>query len=327
MKKLKFKPLLLFLSIVSFLVSCQEDLDSSPILTPVETGLLNRTFFHENKQLEYALYIPTSYTGNEEVPLVVYLHGAPENKELAQSSTDFIDVSESQGFIMLYPEAGHAGSGGFIWAEGRGGIADARSDVSYINALVDAVSEELKIDPSKRYLCGFSNGGFMVQNVANQDNSRFAAMATVSASLHETFANTSPNPISMLYIYGTDDPITNYENGGLPPTAFNVDGWTVPALAIESAVDFWVGINGCNTTPKETDLADSDSGDNSTVTVLEYSNGTGGTEVKFYRINGGGHTWPGLPINNRPTALFEDTNKDIKAGKEIWEFFKKFERN
>ena len=100
---------------------------------------------------------------------------------------------------------------------------------------------------------------------------------------------------------------------------------TVPVIGVEAAVDYWVGINDCNTTPTETNLSDTNTGDNSTVTVFEYTGGTDGAKVKFYRVNGGGHTWPGDASALRPSMLFGATNNDIKAGQEIWNFFNEFE--
>ncbi len=321
----------LFSLIISFLffsTSCSTDDSESPTPTEnPETGLLNRTITHEGNTREYALYIPTSYTGEQEVPLVVYLHGAPENKETAQTTTDFTEVSEAEGFIMVYAEATSGSNDAFIWADGRGGGADsAFDDVSFINFLVDALTTEFEINANKRYLCGFSNGGFLSQHIANQSNTRFAAIATVSASLHQPYETTNPSrAIPMLYMYGTNDPVALYTTGSYTNPAFNAGGWTMPVIGIEAAVDYWVGINGCNATPTETNLSDTDSGDNSTVTVFEYTGGTNDAEVKFYRINGGGHTWPG--VSARPSAFFGATNNDMKAGQEIWNFFERFELN
>lgn len=297
-------------------------------VTAAETavGLFNRTITHDGNAREYALYVPSSYTGDQEVPLVVYLHGAPENKELAQATTDFTEVSEAEGFIMVYAEAASGSTDSYTWADGRGSSADqAFNDSSFVNALTDAVTEEYAVNSAKRYLCGFSNGGFCIQHIAFQGNSRFAAMASVSASLHEPYESENPGrAIPMLYIYGTADQVLSYENGGFSP----VGGFTVSSLDIESAVDYWVGINGCNTTPTETEITDADTSDNSTVTVFEYTGGTDGSEVKFYRVNGGGHTWPGVVDNSsRPSMFFGATNNDMKAGQEIWGFFNKFESN
>ena len=297
------------------------------------SGIIDRTLSHNSTTREYTLYIPTSYTGDVEVPLVVYLHGAPESKEVAQVTTDFIDVSEEEGFIMVFAEAGFEvqGQGIYIWADGRGaggGAIDASfDDVSFINALVDALSTEFEINTAKRYLCGFSNGGSLAQRIAIQGNERFAAIATVSAGLHEIYETENPGrAIPMLFIHGTADEIASYDEGGLP--ANNQLQFSVPLLSVQESVDFWVANNQCDTTPVETDLEDSDTGDSSTVTTFEYSGGTNGAEVKLYRVNGGGHTWPGV-VNAtlRPEGTFGVNNNDVQAGQEIWDFFEKFELN
>ena len=60
------------------------------------------------------------------------------------------------------------------------------------------------------------------------------------------------------------------------------------------------------------------SGDGSTVTLIEYDGCKANTEVLFYRINGGGHTWPGGgSIGN----AFGVQNQDINTSLEIWKFF------
>jgi hypothetical protein len=60
--------------------------------------------------------------------------------------------------------------------------------------------------------------------------------------------------------------------------------------------------------------------DNSTVTRFEYVNCDDDTEVWFYRINNGGHPWPG----SAPVPGWEflgPTNQDISASTEVWDFF------
>lgn len=298
----------------------------------IQTGLMTRSISFNNATREYDLYVPTSYSEDTEVALVVYLHGAGENKEIAQATTDFIDVSESAGFILVFAEPGFElpGQGRYVWADGRGafgGAVDgANNDVGFINALVDALSEEFQIDTARRYICGFSNGGSLAQRIAIQENERFAAIATVSAGLHETFETADPRrAIPMLLIHGTDDQIAPYE-GGLP--ANNQLQFTQPLLSVPESVNFWVTNNQCDATPLETDLPDTDPEDNSSVTTFEYSGGTNGAEVKLYRVNSGGHTWPGvLNATARPETNFGVNNNDINAGQEIWNFFTQFELN
>ena len=71
-------------------------------------------------------------------------------------------------------------------------------------------------------------------------------------------------------------------------------------------------------------LPNTNTTDNSNVVVYEYTNGDcNNSKVKFYKINGGGHTWAGVKLPNQ-TALGE-TNLDIFASQEVWNFFKQFE--
>jgi len=60
--------------------------------------------------------------------------------------------------------------------------------------------------------------------------------------------------------------------------------------------------------------------DSSTVTLIEYVNCDDSTEVLFYRVNNGGHPWPGSGVN---IPFLGNTNMDINASSGIWNFFKR----
>ena len=45
------------------------------------------------------------------------------------------------------------------------------------------------------------------------------------------------------------------------------------------------------------------------------------TEVAFYIVQGGGHTWPG-GFQYLPEAVIGRTSRDLDANRIIWEFFK-----
>ncbi len=56
------------------------------------------------------------------------------------------------------------------------------------------------------------------------------------------------------------------------------------------------------------------------VTKLKWKNRKDRAEVIFYRIENGGHTWPGSPIVHTANWAGE-TNKNIVASELIWKFF------
>ena len=49
-----------------------------------------------------------------------------------------------------------------------------------------------------------------------------------------------------------------------------------------------------------------------------YTGGDNGSTVEHYKVNGGGHTWPGAIFN------IGVTNQDFSASREIWRFFSQY---
>lgn len=277
---------------------------------------------HQDKQRRYILHLPKSYDGKEEVPLIIYLHGASGNSKGAQSSTNFNQVSNDNGFIVAYPQGFFEKSpNSFVWAAARGLPADSSGidDVGFIDKLVTSLKGQYRINAKRVYICGFSNGGFLTQRIAFEKNQQFAAFGSLGATMNQNkYGIVDPGrAIPMLFMLGSSDPLVPF-NGGIAgaPT-------TLPIVGIEKAVSFWVANNNCKIAFQSVDLPDKSTIDNSTVTVYEYTNGSCNSKVKFYKINGGGHTWPGVKLTTQSPR--SETNLDISAGEELWNFFKQFE--
>jgi polyhydroxybutyrate depolymerase len=82
---------------------------------------------------------------------------------------------------------------------------------------------------------------------------------------------------------------------------------TSPATAA-----FWADLNSCSSEPIATEIEDVTAEDNSTVTLFTYTGCADQTEVLFYRVNDGGHTWPG-----GGSSSFGNINRDINASAKI----------
>jgi polyhydroxybutyrate depolymerase len=123
-------------------------------------------------------------------------------------------------------------------------------------------------------------------------------------------------PIPMMFVIGTADPFVPF-NGGV---ATGSGGLVNQIINADTLVDFWKINNNCFQSNSPINLPDIDLTDNTTVTVFDFTNCSCNSDVKFYRINGGGHTWPGVEI-----PLYEiiagETNEDIQASEELWNFF------
>jgi len=310
------------LLLIGLLQSCSGD-DDNELEGQEFPSSVNGTLKHQNNLREYFLNIPPSYDGLSDVPLVIVLHGGSGNATSIQGFTQMNSVSDGNGFIVAYPQGfGPTQNGGYSWADGRKTSATKMGidDVGFISKLIDKVKAEYRIISNKIYVCGFSNGGFMSQKLACELENKFAGVGTLGATIgSEVLSQCSVSQsIPMIIMLGDADPFVPY-NGG------TVANNPSPIVGIETLVDFWKNHNRCQTTKPEIDLPDLDTTDNSTVTLFEFSDCDCSANIKLYRINNGGHTWPGVE-NVNYEIIAGETNEDINASSILWEFFNKHER-
>jgi polyhydroxybutyrate depolymerase len=118
-------------------------------------------------------------------------------------------------------------------------------------------------------------------------------------------ACSAQHPMPVMQIHGTVDGTVPYAGNFL-------------FEPIENIVNYWVQFNNCNTTPIFNAVPNVVTTDNCNAEHYVYTNGYNGVEVEFYKIIGGGHSWPGAPLN------LNTTNMDFSASQEIWCFFRKY---
>ena len=94
-------------------------------------------------------------------------------------------------------------------------------------------------------------------------------------------------------------------------------------LSTDATIDHWLGVNACPLHSEKKMIPDAARQDDTTVTKYLYSGCTSGARVALYRVEGGGHTWPGGRQYLREDRIGK-TSRDIDACEEIWSFFADF---
>ena len=279
------------------------------------------SLLHDGQQRKYRLYEPTGATGD--LPLVVVLHGGSGNAQSVQGFTRMNPVAEANDFMVLYPEGGATTPiGGFAWADGRGTTADDAGidDVDFVNTLIDSIVAKHAVDTQRIYLTGFSNGGFLAQKIACEQNDKFAAISALGATQNIPL-NTACSPgraIPMITMHGTADSSVLYAGGNMA----NVPDDVIGAMAL---VDFWQMNNNCSSSLDSTDIPNSVTDDNSTAQRFDYTDCDCDADVRHFRLNDAGHTWPGVELPQLEPIAGE-TNEDIDASTELWNFFSQHTR-
>lgn len=313
--------ILLVALLVVHMSGCIRNDDTGPIdETFIYTaGLKDYEIAWEGRTRTFLVYYPLEEHKEKALPVLFVIHGGGGTAQALITSTRnrFNELADTDGFIVVYPE-------GFEkqWNDGRDvqGIVTAWDedidDVGFIADIVNRLDVDLNVDRSRVFTTGISNGGFMSSRLLCDRSDLFRGGAMVTATLAETYVNscqpTLPNAV--LVINGTDDPIVPYEGGQV--VVLGQERGEV--LGTEAYMQFLAGLNGCDSSPTITDLPDSED-DGTTVKIYDYTN-CPSSKLQLYRIEGGGHTWPG-GIELLGEGLVGKTSSEFVACDLIWEFF------
>ncbi|MEK6481949.1 fasciclin domain-containing protein [Catalinimonas sp. 4WD22] len=282
-----------------------------------EGMVYEKTIQVDGVEREYLLYVPSTYSGQEEWPLVLNFHGFNSGPSQQLEISQMNALADAESFLVAYPQGllvtisvlSETGPGWFIPVP-EIEAEENQDDQAFVDGLIDLLDDEFSIDLSRIHATGWSMGSMMSSYLACALSEKIASVGGVGGAIPElAIANCDSNrPFSVLSIHGTADPIVPYE--GVPDF--------IPPADIASAL--WANQNNCEQEPIITELPDEDTEDGSTVTRFDYPNCDEDTEVVLYRINEGGHTWPGggpLP------EFLGNINRDINASAIIWDFFER----
>lgn len=272
-----------------------------------------RSFAHDGVLRQYLLYVPNDYTGQEKWPLVINYHGWTSNAAAQMNTHSKMNfIADTAHFLVAYPQGLQILVPGF--GQGAGwnlpGYVANQDDISFSDSLLDHIDMEFSIDLARVHATGWSNGCTFSFYLAHRLPNRFASVGGVAGPLTNELLdslNTDPGRrFSVLLMHGTADGLVPYTGA--------------PGLIAAASVtaSYWASRNNCSQDSIVTDLPDIVAYDKSTVTLIEYGHCDEDAEVLLYRINNGGHGWPGTGPN-----IFGSTNLDINASAEIWNFFKR----
>ena len=120
----------------------------------------------------FKMYVPTSYDSTEAYPLVIMFHGTNQNAQIMINKTSWNQEAETEGFVVLYPNALKYLLGGVPTSKWRteGALLAIdfgqimRDDLSFVRDMIKKTYGTLNINCNKIYACGFSNGGGFVKS-------------------------------------------------------------------------------------------------------------------------------------------------------------------
>ena len=284
---------------LSMLYSCSKDNNMVPNKSITNTtGLFTRTLFHDGVTREYILYVPDSYDGTSEVPLMLNFHGFGGHANTYLNYADMRSLADTENFILVYPQGVVRAKEGAEWDPGDKGIQNIKdNDVYFTEQLISDIGNEYNIDLSRVYAVGYSNGGMMAYGLACSRGNLIAAVGIMSGIMLKGTCDKNEYT-SIIHFHGIADDVLPHEGNEYFQSISNV-------------INFWLDHNNIPASSLVTTKLNG--GD---VIRDEYTGGNENTSFVLYTVNRehnrpGGHVW------------FSDDIDGTSPNQILWDFLSK----
>ena len=266
----------------------------------------NGTLMSMGKKRSYLLYVPETYNPTTPTSLVISLHGFAEWPAHQMQISRWNDLARQHGFIVVYPCGTELPLRWRIY-DFSGSDTELMEDVTFISDLIDKLEAEYNLDPTRIYVNGLSNGGGMAITLSCKLPERIAAVGSVAGAYPFSVSECQPSrPVPTIVFHGTGDPIVPYLGGQAGASGFSMP--SIPDWVAELAQYY-----GCANEPNKLPAIGAVQG-------IQFADCAQNSDVVFYSIEGGGHSWPGG--GSLPRIIVGNTNRDIDATEMMWDFFR-----
>jgi len=205
-------------------------------------GNTTHTITHGGISRTYRLHVPANLVTPASV--VLSLHGLSSSSSAQQTGSGWDAVSNTaRNMVVAYPDGVNA-----RW--NVAGFNPTIDDTGFMKAIVDHISQRVRIAPNRVYISGTSLGGGFSHKMACTQANYFAAAAPVVFHLHSSpqdYVCAPQRPITVLEYAGRNDLLVRY-NGGTS----SVQGQTVTHLSANASFQKWAQLSGCTGSPVTT---------------------------------------------------------------------------
>ena len=248
----------------------------------------------------YSVHVPANWNGTSALPVLLVFHGFPRGN--MRAVTGFDAIADERGFAVVYADAHDQ-----EWAIGctacTGAARAGIDDVRFVEDLLDDLATLMPVDSRRVWAAGFSMGAFMTHFLACEIPDRIAAFASVAATMiEEVVIGCEPvRKVPWLFVHGSEDRVLP-AGGGV--------GAFARTISIQITTSIWADFDGCADVAAVTDLPDLGDHERTRVRLHDWSACEAGVDVLWYEVVGGGHDWPGSPVEFPPQVGFETTDLD-----------------
>lgn len=187
--------------------------------------------------------VPVGYTRGTPVPLVVVLHGYTATAQAQDMYFGLSRLAQTRTFLVALPNGLRDDMLQQYWnaTDACCAFGKTNDDVAYLTAVIRDVQQRYSVDAKRIFLVGHSNGGFMSHRLACERAGLIAGIVSLAGATWADPARCTPSePVGVLQIHGSLDPVISYNGGATPGQP--------PYPAAPTTVRTWAAKNGCSNT-------------------------------------------------------------------------------
>jgi len=271
----------------------------------------------EGRSWSFSSVVPEAYDGRAPWPLVLALHGTGSSGPVFLEEAGWPAAAERHGFLVVAPDGWPFRPEGEpdpwtnprVWNSGQFDPSRPRTeinDLAFFDRLIQKLMQKFKIDRSRIYVVGHSNGGSMALRLAARRSEWIAAAASVAGFAYVV----DPPPargVPTMMVLGAADPVLPLGGGTVPlPTGVRV----TPAASW--SLSRWAKTIGCRPAPDTVESRDD-------LRVFQYGPTPEGVEMTALVLENHGHHWPGGQ-GRLPERLVGPRSEALDATEAIWAF-------
>lgn len=233
-------------------------------------------------------------------PLLLALHGLGSTGSRLAWWSGLGSVAPEYGFLGVFPDSVHG-----TWDDHGCGRTDGLDDEKFIVKLVETLVESGAADPDRVFITGVSTGATLGERLVRTGLVRVRGAALVCGTARVASCMDTPiaqAPVPMMIFAGTRDPMVPYTGGdpggimGIRALERVAEVLTEPSghesIAPERLCAEWAEANGCRSLPS-IEAIQMDPSDPPVRRLIWTPDTPEGAPLIYYRIDGGGHGWPG----------------------------------
>jgi len=252
-------------------------------VTGAKTG---QTITVAGRSRTYVVSVPTAYTGNTPLALVLVWHGANLSGSLARQLFN-LESKSNGAAIFVYPDGLPMGDGGMTGWD----LSTGSADFEFFKDLVATFTSNYCIDTNRIFSTGHSMGAMMTNILGCSYGDVLRAIAPASGTPPGGGRATCTGKVGALIAHGENDPTVSFSQG-------------------EASRDFWIAQNGCSTETKTWAPEPA---------CVEYQGCQPDLPV-VWCVHDEGHSWPSLTFGCDRDA----GGICFDGGSAIWAFFSSF---